>query len=189
MISIEFNLSPKFITKNMQAKIKKLARNLVYDTSAEIERGAIRNFKRAEREVPADNPEVLVVRDYFSAQNVAVVTCGGEQLLFIEFGAGSEHYYEGSMVSEAKGERAPRKEIGILDIGEYGKHRGKDRSWVYLSSTGREALHTHLIGENGKGQYRMRTGGIRPQRALWRARNNAIRKVIYGKGLRRRRLG
>lgn len=173
----------------MEAKVKKLERNIVSDLATEMERSAIKNFKRAEREVPADNPRVDVHKEYLPANNMALVICGGEQVLFIEFGAGSEHYYEGSMVGE-KGEKAPRREIGILDVGEYGKHHGKDSSWVYLSETGREALHTHNIGiSNRTGLYRMRTGGIRPQRALWRARNNALRKVVHLKGLGRRRLG
>lgn len=187
-MKLQFDLSPKFIEKNLQAKIKKLERSIVNDLATEMEQSAIKNFKRAEREVPADNPRVDVHKEYLPAQNLALVICGGEQLLFIEFGAGAEHYYEGSMVSE-KGEKAPRKEIGILDVGEFGKHRGKDRSWVYLSETGREALHTHDIGVSGRtGLHRMRTGGIRPQRALWRARNNAIRKVIYGR-VGKRRIG
>lgn len=58
----------------------------------------------------------------------------GEQVAFIEFGAGV--FYNGA--EGYKGERPP----GIVGIGEYGKGKGKQDSWGYYDDAG-ELQITH----------------------------------------------
>lgn len=170
----------KFFKASALSKIKKLEKTVVEEVSINIEKSARSNFNRARFEVPADNPNVTVIRTK-SSPTSAIVSCYGDQVLFIEFGAGVSHATETStMLQEGAIETAPRK-AGVTppmyNIGGYGKHKGLDDSWVYLSITGRESLHSHRYGMNRRGEFRMFTSGIRPVRALWRARNNAIKRL------------
>lgn len=150
--------------------------------SKDIEKSARSNFNRARIEVPADDPNVVVVRQRLSNKE-ALISCSGEQVIFIEFGAGVKHFTRSSTVlQEGAEENAPRKAgtgitPSIYNIGGYGKHQGHNDSWVYLSTTGRESLHSHRFGTNMRGEFKMFTSGIRPVRALWRARTNALRRL------------
>lgn len=157
-------------------------KEVLESVSKDIERNAKLNFRRAEWEVPADDPRVYVSR-HIIGNNRAEIVCGGDQVLFIEFGAGVFHQNETKsvvVVGETETEIAPRPD-GIVTPGNYGQHRGRGDSWHYNSMTGREARHTHLLRQSKEGLYAMRTGGIRPIRALWRARGLALKHLMRRK--------
>ena len=157
-------------------------KDVLESVSKDIERNARLNFRRAEWEVPADDPRVYVSR-HILGKDRAEIVCGGDQVLFIEFGAGTLHRTETrsvGIVGEEETELAPRPS-GIVALGTYGRRKGKGDSWHYNSITGREARHTHLLRQSKAGLYAMRTGGIRPIRALWRARGIARKHLMRRK--------
>lgn len=167
------------LIKKYEKRIDETQKNVLESVSKDIERNARINFRRAEWEVPADDPSVSVSRRKISKNQMEIV-CGGDQVLFIEFGAGTLHKEETqtiALVGEVKTELAPRKPP-IVSLGSYGKHMGRGDSWYYNSLTGREARHTHFLRVSRAGLYAMRTGGIRPIRALWRARNIALKHLM-----------
>lgn len=176
------------IEKMLKRQVENLAQNTIDQVGDEIARGAKANFNSARWEVPADDPSVIVYNlSSFRWKNdkwYKTIICQGNQVLFIEFGAGVLHGEETSTVyleGEKKTEHAPRREIGVKELGTYGKQRGKGDSWYYNSDTGREARHTHLVRQNRAGKFVMRTGGIRPIRALWRAMKVALKKLESGR--------
>lgn len=180
----------KFTEAWLKSKIRKLERDSVEQVSADIEKSAKSNFRRAEVEIPSANKHIEVWRSK-QGENEYTVTAGGFQVLFVEFGAGIAHSTETSTVgfngSNVQHDIA-EKPAGIYNIGGFGKHRGLDDSWIFtdvnfIVDNGKN--HTHWLKQNSKGEWVYRTGGIRPIRALWRARCNAIRKLLKGGRIRR----
>lgn len=57
------------------------------------------------------------------------ITANGTDIAFIEFGAGVRYNSGGDSYHETRPE-------GIVGIGEYGKGRGKNLSWVYYGADG-----------------------------------------------------
>lgn len=80
----------------------------------------------------------------------------GEQVVFIEFGAGI--YYNGAAGSSP---HPLGKRFGYL-IGEYGKHYGRRRAWYYQDSVTGEWIKTH---------------GVRAQMPVWKATQEMIAQI------------
>lgn len=92
-MEIKWNKKPASLTKQLKLDIKAIMPQIVEGVSKEIEVGARRNFIRAITDISGDNPFVNVSRSING--NQAEVVCGGEQVLFAEFGAGIDNsYYE-----------------------------------------------------------------------------------------------
>ncbi len=181
------------IINQLKQQHKKLSDSVLEAVSKEIERNAKRNFRQEIENISGDNPYVDVTRTISNGE--ATIECGGEQVLFAEFGAGTNNlYYMNGLgldmlstrsfqyIDGEPTEIAPRPE-GIVPLGEYGKKHGRDDFWfrpTYNQRTGsKEALK---IKRNGDIDTRyVWTKGTRPIRALWRARNVAIKKLIEGR--------
>ena len=170
------------ITNKYKRHIAETEQKVLEAVSKEIERTAKANFRRAEAEVPADDPHVDVSRHRISKTQMEI-ECGGDQVLFIEFGAGTrEHLKTRSfgIEGEKETEKAPRPS-GIYSIGGYGRHHGRDNYWFYNSVTGRISTNNQYVRTSKAGLQAMLTIGIRPHRALWRARNIALKKLRLNK--------
>ena len=86
------------ITNKYKRHIAETEQKVLEAVSKEIERTAKANFRRAEAEVPADDPHVDVSRHRISKTQMEI-ECGGDQVLFIEFGAGNhEHLKTRSLI-------------------------------------------------------------------------------------------
>ena len=128
--------------------------------------------------MPADDPNVVVRRTKISDHSYTI-DCVGNQVLFIEFGAGRHEYTRTrtvGIVDEKETELAPRP-AGITHIGGYGQRKGNDDYWFYNSVSGRESDNNRYVRTSKAGLQAMITIGIRPHRALWRARNVALKKL------------
>ena len=188
------------IISSLKSKIEDLEEGLIRDVAKSVERSTRTNFNRAIPEVPADNPLVSV--SSFSWGKKCAIQCRGEQVLFIEFGAGTKHANQTSFMGTTEDnkqiETAPRP-WGIVDLGMYhytlnlgyGRYymsvfngktyhgsRGKDDQWVYLSTSGRLSRYSERWGMNSRGEFKIKTEGIRPVRALYRGVRNGVRKEI-----------
>ena len=149
-------------------------------------------FDRFVFEVPADDPFVFVVNTPMVQLGKRTwsrtITCVGNQVLFIEFGAGV-YYYTGStetrLYQKYLGGLPDRPssidEIGHYHLTRYPQSRGKDDTWFYKSQTGRESENAHLIKFNKNGEPIMKTHGNRPARALYRGVGLAVRKLAGGR--------
>ena len=199
--------SAKFIKAWCLKKVKDMQSMIVNDLSKDIEKTARLHYNRAVKEVPADNPYVVVSRQV--SGNSFTISCSGEQVLFIEFGAGITHSTQTSTVltdSNNKTIEYASRPAGIVPIGmyHYSTHggvnaynkflsshpnwrgsRGKDDWWIYLSTTGRESKNTTRWGMNRRGEFKMKTSGIRPVRALYLAVGSGIKKITTQKKIRR----
>lgn len=189
-------VNAKYIQKWCESKIKRLEKEVVEELSKEIEKSAKRNFQQNMEMVGADDPFVSVSRSTNGKE--ATITCKGNQVLFIEFGAGANNTWNEmsdrpttssfKMIGGNLTEVAPRpRQNGIVGLGEYGKGLGKNDYWVRPTRTmlpkGRE---TFVHNKDGSIKYGVLwTMGTRPMRALWRARNSALDKIIYQKKIRR----
>lgn len=172
----------KFIKKWCLKKVKDIEKLIAVDLPKDIEKTARLHFNRAVKEVPADNPYVVVSSN--TNGKSATIYCLGEQVLFIEFGAGIKYSTHTSTVltdSENHQVEYASRPAGIVGIGEYGQGRGKDDSWKYLSRTGRESLHSHIYSQKASGETLMITSGIRPVRALYLAVNSGVKKITTKK--------
>lgn len=176
----------ELITKKLKQHVDNYCENVITETGNEIERSARRNFNNALDEIPADDP---IIRVYSmptfkgSRGFQKTILCEGNQVLFTEFGVGVSHSTESSTIvmdNNKQIEYASRP-AGIVGIGEYGLHRGKDDVWLYKSRNRRESLHSHFAKTNRKGEFIMITSGIRPVRALYRAVGTAFRKLGSGR--------
>jgi len=177
------------IAKQLETIVDNVAKDTLNKVVDYASKQAQDGYDKFYDEVPADDPFVFVratplvpsARHVYSRE----IKCTGNQVLFIEFGAGAYFYrktgeietrlYQGVMPNIE-----PRPS-GILDIGEYGQGRGKDDLWFYKSQTGRESENAHLIKYNANGDPIMITHGNRPARALYRAVGMAMRRLIGGK--------
>ena len=162
------------------------AKRVIEETGKEIERGAKRNFNKVIGDIPADDPNILVYSmpaikrgDRWSK----MIICNGNQVLFVEFGAGVSHQTETSTIVMSNNQQIEyaSRPMGIVGIGEWGSHRGRDDVWFYKSKNGRESLHSHLAKTNRRGEFIMITSGIRPVRGLYRAIGTAFRKLGSGR--------
>lgn len=83
-----------------------------------------------EQFVDASVPIYMSVRGKINGTSVeCILTASGDNLLFIEFGAGVYFNSGGYMW----GERPP----GVSNIGEYGKGHGKQQKWYYTNDEGK----------------------------------------------------
>lgn len=96
-MEIKWNKRPSSLTKQLKLDIKAIMPKIVEGVSKEIEIGARQNFTRAINDISGDNPFVNVIRSVNG--NEAKVVCGGEQVLFAEFGAGEFNAYEEREIS------------------------------------------------------------------------------------------
>lgn len=177
--------------KKLNHDVDDFAKRVIETTGKEIELATRRNFNSAIDEIPADNPTIRV----YSMPTIKTgnswsktILCEGYQVLFVEFGAGQAHKTETSTVvmeNNQEIEYASRPS-GIVEIGGWGSHRGRDDVWFYKSVNRRESLHSHFAKVNRRGEFIMITSGIRPVRALYRAIGSAFRKLGSGrlKGLK-----
>lgn len=177
-------MNGKEITKHLENLVKKTAIQVVEKTAKETERMARRNFNEVKSEVPSDDPLVIVSRNRLGETEQQIL-CIGNQVIFIEFGAGVHEQYRTKTIGLSENglsyvENAPRP-IGVVNIGGYGKGHGKDDYWFYASETGRVSSNAQFVKQNKNGRFIMLTIGIRPVRALYRAYRNAISKLLGGK--------
>ena len=170
----------KLVQKKQQETLNKVCN--------ETQKQAQRSFNRAKPEVPADDPNVMVYQSpTFYVDNATIgrkVICEGNQVLFIEFGAGVHHKLETSTIVVSGNEDVEwaSRPKGIVGIGEYGHGFGKDDYWFYKSKTGRGSINSEQVRYNfNKNTYTMITIGIRPVRALYLAIGLSFRKLLGGK--------
>lgn len=171
------NTNVKFITKWLESKVRR-AREDVERELLKIPNRTQNAFDRFVPEVPADDPYVFVISDFKKTTNKSTlkIECIGNQVLFIEFGAGITFYStaETHLYKNVIPNDRPQE---ISDIGTYGQHRGKDDVWFYKSEVGRESENAHLIKYNTNGNPIMITHGNRPARALYRSVGIAMRNI------------
>ena len=186
MITIKFNKSVIKVVDKIQKKVddqtqEALNRMVDYATAS-----AQRTFDNFTIEVPSDDPYVWVISSPLEKKSKRVwgrsIRCIGNQVLFIEFGAGVYFYTE----VEA---RIYQRYLGGLDhkgnvppyVPKWGRSRGLDDLWFYKSQTGRESETAHLVKYNRAGEPIMITHGNRPARALYRAVGMAVMRLARGK--------
>lgn len=186
-MKVSFNKQILHVVKKIQNKVDKMtqeALNRVVNNSTIL---AQEYFDRFYYEVPADDPFVFVSntpmlqvgKTTWSRQ----INCVGNQVLFIEFGAGQYFYtgdLEARLYAKYLGNLATRPPM-ISDIGTYGSGRGKDDVWLYKSKTGRESNNASLYRYNKNNEPIMITHGNRPARALYRGVGMALRRLAEGK--------
>lgn len=140
-MEVKWNKRPNQLARQLKSDIEDIIPIVVDSLSKEIELGARRNFTRAINDISGDNPLVNVSRTYNG--NEAKIVCGGEQVLFAEFGAGVENsYYE--------------KDI---EVGEHSA-TSKVSGITYVVKA-----HTRIVVFNAKGfgAYGMREKAPRPK--------------------------
>lgn len=189
------------ITFNKQIRqvVDKIQKQIDDQTKEALERvvdyatvHAQNSFDRFVIEVPSDDPYVWVKRTQLSKTGKtkwsSTISCIGNQVIFIEFGAGVYNYTE----SEAKiyqrylggldHRGTPRvDDIGNFHLAKWGRSRGSDDLWFYKSQTGRESENAHLVKYNSAGEPIMITHGNRPSRSLFRAVGMAVMRLARGK--------
>lgn len=174
------------LVKRLEKKVDEATTNTVNKVTDYVVRNAQAGFDRFMIEVPADDPIVDVFSTSLLKEDTKysrTIECRGDQVLFIEFGAG-KYYYTGDTETRLYQGVIPNikpRPNSILDIGEYGSGRGKDDVWFYKSDTGRESENAHLVKYNRNGDPIMITHGNRPARALYRAIGMAMRRLLGGK--------
>ena len=179
----------KFVIAWCNKKVKDMKSLVINDLSKDIEKRAKRNFLRASQEIPACDNYI----DVWSSVGLDKfqISCGGTQVLFAEFGAGHTFYHKTPMTTDAYNvevEKAPRP-VGIVGIGEYGKHYGKQSKWYFsdvnlIPETGKN--HTTMVKATKTGNLIYITEGIRPTRALYNAVNSGVKNLTRK---RTRRIG
>ena len=186
MIKVKFNKSVLKVVDNIKKEVDKQTQEALNRVVNYATTNTQNSFDRFYDEVPADDPFVFVKNTPMVQLNnhtwARTIKCTGNQVLFIEFGAGKYYYtnVETRMYSKYLGYMNDRP-IGISNIGEYGYGFGKDDVWFYKSQTGRESENAHLVKYNKSGKPIMITHGNRPARALYRGVGLAIRKLVGGK--------
>ena len=199
------------LINKLKGDVQKIPSIVVEAVSKDMAQTAQRHFNTDLNDVGADDPYVVVSRSVNG--NSAEVRCTGNQVLFIEFGAGAQNSFRNAdnylrlgavknwegikeqttivvqgRIIPAHGfknygltEIAPRP-TGIVPLGQYGHKRGQYDYWVRPTRTmvkkNREGyVHTANGIKNGV----LWTMGTYPKRALWRARNSAIGKLLSGR--------
>ena len=181
------------LTKKHLQLVSDLEDKFVEALSKDIERGARKNFNSARESISGDDPTVIVTRVKNSPKSATIV-CGGEQVLFAEFGAGYENlYYTNGLSIDVLSTRswkyigneaveiAPRPN-GIVELGEYGNKHGRESYWIRPTHNGRKGIKESDVLRDGFPRSDVLwTEGTRPIRALWRARNNALNHLNTGR--------
>lgn len=203
-MKITFNQDPKVLFKRIENDIDAFTSGLVEGLATSIEKGARRNFNNARGLISSDF-DYVDVRRSVNGKHSQTITCIGDQVLFIEFGAGAQNATRYS-VGEVTGwhgehiswryverpnfgftikhntliEEAPRPS-GIVPLGHYGKGHGMDDNWIRPSVTGIPNTHigeSHVHKRNGDVRRDVVwTKGHPPMRALWRAVRSAERSL------------
>lgn len=198
-MSIKIDNQIEETIRKLNDDIDRLTKNELESITYDICHGAQMNFDRFMPEVAADDPFVYCETVYVN-QDTREVVCWGDQVLFIEFGAGvlnevrrdvkpteivgwhGEHIgwkergdipaFGFQFIDNYLTEVAPRPD-GIVPLGEYGKGLGSNDYWIYYGW--RESNNSQeFLKRKGKGL--MITRGNPPARALYRAIRNAIRR-------------
>ena len=185
-MEIKWNKDPKQVIKDLEKGIDDFAYRVIETTGKDIEKTTRHNFNRVISEIPADDP---IIRVYsmptFKSNNgwSKTILCDGNQVLFVEFGAGQKHKTETSSVAKINNQEIEyaSRPYGIVGIGEWGQGRGKDDFWVYKTLNGRIAIGDDVWRISKSGTTYIKTSGIRPVRALWRAVGNSFRKLGSGR--------
>lgn len=191
-MEVKFNKQVLNVVKNIQNKIDSQtveALNRVVNYTTEH---AQQSFDRFVIEVPSDDPYVWVkntpIAKLGKTKYTSTISCIGNQVIFIEFGAGVYEYTESEakLYQKALGGLDHRGTPRVDDIGHYhlakwGRSRGLDDVWFYKSQTGRESETAHLFRYNLAGEPIMITHGNRPARALYRAVGQAVMRLARGK--------
>ena len=192
----------KFTEAWLKSKIRKIQTDIVDELALRIETGARRNFNKAVNDVSTDDPVVTVVRTK-NGEGSHTITCSGRQVLFIEFGVGVDNAHIPTADGNDRpafgfdgqtGHEVAQRPLGIDRLGyyhltRYHRSKGLDPVWVRPSETGVPRMaNESLVREQPSpksGLYAIWTHGHPPVRALWRARNNAIKKLLQSGKMRR----
>ena len=188
------------VAKELDKKIDLIGASLISQIAFGIEKRARSNFNRARKVTGSDEDRTLVTVTHLTTTTSSgfktTITCSGDQVLFMEFGAGTYNVYsrkvEGMDVSysdkfsnstwvfdDARGEMEilqfgmPSRPTGIVPLGHYGKGRGMDGLWVRPSDTGIPNLsagESHVLNKRGEERPNVVwTYGTPPTRSLYRA--------------------
>ena len=186
-MKVKFNQQLLKVIKNIEKKVDVQTQEALNRVVEYATLSSQNSFDRFFDEVPSDDPYVFVrntpITQITKTQWSRSIECAGNQVLFIEFGAGV-YYYTGDLEARLYGKylgNLPPRPSSIYNIGGYGKGRGKDDLWFYKSKTGRESENAHLVKYNKNGEPIMITHGNRPARALYRGVGMALRRLAEGK--------
>ena len=189
MANIEGDINA--IIRKYEKKVDDFAQQTLNSFVDYASRQAQSGFDKFMIEVPADDPIVDVFTTHIVKEKnkySRTIECRGNQVLFIEFGAGVYHYtgdLEARLYQNVLPNIAPRPkgidEIGNYHLAKWGRSRGQDDIWFYKSQNGRESENAHLIKYNSHNEPIMVTHGNRPARALYRAIGMAMRRLLGGK--------
>jgi len=91
VLKFSFKQDPQKLIDELMQDVKATMPKLVDAFSREVEVNARKNFNRAVNDISGDNPYVSVSRTV--SGNNAKIICGGEQVLYAEFGAGLQNSY------------------------------------------------------------------------------------------------
>lgn len=182
------NNNIKKVIGSLQSKAHDKALQSLDALCNDVAKTTQRNFNLEIPNIPADDPYVEVNQTpTFYVSNTKIgrkIECKGNQVLFIEFGAGIHEQNRTKtmvVVENVEFDYATRP-YGIVPIGTYGKGHGMDDFWFYSSKTGRGSMNAEQIRYNTKSNtYTMITIGIRPVRALYRALGTAFKKLGSGR--------
>lgn len=191
------------LVKDIERKTDELTRKTLESVCDDVVKTTQKNFNQVVDEVPADDPFVYVSQTptFYVDKNTLgrKIECKGNQVLFIEFGAGKHEEQRTSTFDKSSQLEYATRPFGIYPIGYYkstttsttnaewqrermsSMSRGKDDYWFYSSKTGRGSTNAEQIRYNKKGTYTMLTIGIRPVRALYRALGTSFRKLGSGR--------
>lgn len=191
-MEIKFNKQVLSVIKNIQKKVDSQTEEALTRVVKYTTKSAQNSFDRFVIEVPSDDPYVWV--NYTPIEKLgkhkwgSKISCIGNQVIFIEFGAGKYYYTETEtkLYQKYLGGLDHRGTPNVDDIGNYhlaqnGRSRGLDDIWFYKSHTGRESETAHLFKYNRAGDPIMITHGNRPARALFRAVGMAVMRLAKGK--------
>lgn len=183
-MKVTINLDINKLCQRIEDDLDKFATGIVESLSVSIEKGARRNFNNSRGLISSDFDFVNVAR-FVDSKYQQTIECSGDQVLFIEFGAGAQNKsrytasevvgWHGEHISWKYTERpnfgfkiknnrlleeAPRP-AGIVELGTYGKGYGADDWWIRPSITG---IPNKYIGESNvhiKDKYGNDTGRVR----------------------------
>lgn len=117
----------------------------------------------------ASKPYNISVQTWADGSKSIVVD--SEEVCFLEFGTGV--HYNGS---ESYPDPSVRQNLGVAGIGQYGKHKGQQDTWVYYGTADR---WTFRVITNKKGMSVAFTHGIPAQGMLWYTSEEMQRMVEY----------
>lgn len=194
----------RYLLKSIERTRDSILTKIVEKTT----RDAQKNFNAFEVQASTDNPKVSVHHGSYqkSLDEISCeVYCYGDQVAFIEFGVGYNNslikangsvgvgswggksgnqgafgFAEGGLDETSIG--GTRSQLGIHELGHYGKGLGSDDVWIRPSMFGipnEYAGESHVHKKDGSVRTDVVwTVGHNPARALWRAYIGAYRSVI-----------